>query len=200
MMLSAILSFNVFFGMNNNTTKEQISDLEHSKFSWEMHKDLFFYTYGRGLIGTEERWEDFKKGVEQEVITMTPISKAMPNFPNVLYYLAYSKKVVLNNDKTRFMYPSPNNPYSGYPIEDTDVLYTIDEGGTGSLLVNAQWNTNRGVDNANALPLALHPPQEYFPHWKNNEDLWIYWTNIKEARQQKIEFNKNEAQLKIDTK
>ena len=197
-MLSAILSFNVFFGMDNNTNKEQGTDPEHNNLNWQMHKDLFVYSYGWGPIGTEERWEDFKKGVEQKVITMTPIRKAIPNFPNTLYYLAYSKTVVLNNDMTRFMYPSPNNPYSDYPIEDTDVLYTIDTA-VKSILVVAQWNTNRGEDNENALPLALHPPQEYFPNWKNNKDLWIYWTSLREARQQKIESDKNEDQMRIDT-
>jgi hypothetical protein len=78
----------------------------------------------------------------------------------------------------RFMYPSPNNVYSGYPLEGTDVLYSIDTA-LKSILVVAQWNTNRGEDNEKALPLALHPPAKYFPDWKKNKNLWIYWTEIK---------------------
>lgn len=177
MILPLIFSLNALLSMDNNS--EQSIDLTPKETNCPSRKELFFEWYGHGPIGTKERWECLKKGVKEGAIYMTPVEESS-YIEGKHYYLAYSEKVNLNNSPTRFMYPSPNNPYSGYLIEDTGVLWTIDEGGTGSLLVNAQWNTNRGIDNEAALPIELHPPQEYFPDWKNNKNLWVYNTTIKQ--------------------
>lgn len=179
-----ILSLNPLFGMDNNSNKEDVKDLAEKGIDWPAYKKLFFKWYGYGAIGTEDRWKCFKEGVKNNAITITPITKTIKPVDDKYYYLAYSKKVHLdNNTVARFMYPSPNNAYSGYPINDTDMLYTIDTAVT-SVLVVAQWNTNSGENNEGSLPLALQPSEKYFPDWKNNPKLWVFWTTIKSTNNQ----------------
>lgn len=171
-----VLLLNTLFGMENN----------NQQIDWPAHKKLYFEWYGYGTLGTKKRWKDFKRGVLNGTIKITSICQAPKPLQDISYYLAYSRPVRLSDNRiARFMYPSPNNAYSGYPIKDTDVLYTIDTAET-SVLVTAQWNTNRGIDNEQSLPLELHPSENYFSDWKNNPNLWIFWTKINNILEERV--------------
>lgn len=173
-MIVLALSLNTLFGMKNN----------NQQIDWHGYKNLYFEWYGYGALGTEERWEEFKKGVENGKIKITAIQQEPRS--GRMYYLAYSKKILLGNLKTaRFMYPSPNNVYSGYRIKGTDVLYTIDNA-IKSVLVTAQWDTNKGINNAQTLPLELHPSEDYFSNWKNNPGLWVFLSKIENISKEQV--------------
>jgi hypothetical protein len=176
------ISMSTLFGMEKKEEKI-VCDTKGNEINWKQYKALYFnqdHGYPEGtVLGTQERWKGFKKGIKEGVIHVTPLmdQHTPPNQPIAKYFLAHSKLITLEDGMTvRFLYQSPGSLNGDVHSLGCDALVCIDVKGQAGLFFTG-WFTNDNDDekNVDILPADCHPPQEYFPDWKDNKELAVYY-------------------------